>query len=135
MFKTKIQIGPLTALTDATLCGTPGQSYREWQQQLEGLSSLISALLLAKAVSALNRCWEMEEQLCGLQPQDRQHDSSVQERGECTMFLTVCLKGGKATAEPKPVTNRGEQRMQRVESLPVREFCLNSNMRCVCVCV
>lgn len=63
---------PLTALTHATLCVTPEQSNREWQQQLESLSCLISALLLAKAFSALNLCREMEGQLCGLQPQDRQ---------------------------------------------------------------
>ena len=50
----------------------------------------------AKAVSALNRCTEREEQLFGLQPQDRQHDSSEQEHGECTMFLSVRLKGGKS---------------------------------------
>lgn len=60
----------------------------------------------AKAVSALNRCSEMGEQLFGLQPQDRQHDSSEQEHGECTMFLSVCLKGGKATVEPLPVTDQ-----------------------------
>lgn len=109
----------------------------------------------AKAVSALNRCSEMGEQLFGLQPQDRQHDSSEQEHGECTMFLSVCLKGGKATVEPLPVTDQrsdfslcpvsegqphkhtltrththtqsDEQGMQLLESLPVRAFCLSPN--------
>lgn len=51
----------------------------------------ISALIFAKAVSAVNRCGTMEEQPFGLQPQDRQDDSSGQEAGECTMFSCVCV--------------------------------------------
>lgn len=149
MVETK-QTRPVAALTHATFCVTPEQSNREWQQQLEGLSCLISALL-AKAVSALTGCWEMEEQLCGVQPQDRQHDSSKQERGECTMFLSVCLRGEKpkwrhnllptkrVISPPvrslKDIDTRahtrahsGEKGMQRLEGLPVSACCLNSNM-------
>lgn len=71
------------------------------------------------------------------------------------MFLSVCLKGGKATVEPLPVTDQrsdfslcpvsegqphkhtltrththtqsDEQGMQLLESLPVRAFCLSPN--------
>lgn len=53
----------------------------------------ISALLFAKAVSAVNRRGAKEEQVFGLQPQDRQHDSSGQEHEEYTTFLSVCLLG------------------------------------------
>lgn len=154
LWSNKIQIGPLTPLTHATLYGTPGLRNREWQQHLEGLSCLISAPLLTKAVSALNGCLEMEEQLFGLQPQDRQHDSSEQEQGECTMFLSVCLRGEKpqrsryllptsrvispSARSLKDIhihRNTHTQRMQRLESLAVRAFCLSLNELKYAMCV
>lgn len=88
-------MGPLSTLTHATLLCTSRQRNREWQQQLKGLSCLNSAPLLAKVVSALSGCRKMEVQVLGLQPQDRQLDSSGQEHRECTMFLSVYLKREK----------------------------------------
>lgn len=53
----------------------------------------ISALVFAKAVSAVNRCRTMEEQAFGLQPQDRRHDSSGQEHWRI-YNVPVCLSVG-----------------------------------------
>lgn len=48
-----------------------------------------------KTVCAWNGRSEMEEQLGGAaQPGDGGHDSSAQQRGECTMFLSAGLRGG-----------------------------------------
>lgn len=79
-----------TALTHATLlrcCG--GES--KWLRS-EGFRFLPASF--PKAVCAGNGCRETEEQLGGAaQPGDGGHDSSAQQRGECTMFLSACLRG------------------------------------------
>lgn len=129
--------------------GSGSSSWRAWAE------IRISALLLAKAVSGLNGCRETEEQLFGLQPQDRQLDRLEQEHGECTMFLSVCLRGEKpqrsryllptnrvispSARSLKDIdihthtyTHSDEQRMQ---SLPVRAFCLSLNELKYVLCV
>lgn len=70
------------------------------------LSRLISAVLLAKLISVLNGRRQVRAQLSGLQPRDRQHDSSGQEHGECTMFLSVCLRREKPQWSCYPVSSQ-----------------------------
>lgn len=99
-YKSSWLTGPGTTLTNAALCGTPGQTNREWQQELGGgcLSCLISALLLRMLGNGGTALWTAAP---------GQTTWQLSATAWRMYNVPVCLsEGGRATAAPQPVTTR-----------------------------